>query len=307
MYLSSGRFEQGVSTQGVTTFVWRPGWQYDVAATRGADRRRRQCTGKRLLRTIFRVPKAVPLVNRAFAPPRRGDFGRKRWKWRLCVLTSKTWVLLLNPVKRREWRKWRVSRGQRHGLPKAPFFCSLKFGRALTSWAARKGTNLRWGTSKQHMKLQQPRNYDFRASQFDPPRSQSGNDRETTTSPPGHHWEANVALTTTAKLQQLRVNSREMTTFAESCSDRENATTVKWQVRNCTIAAKFASDFASLCGCCCFKCLLEVSDKGTNANLRFSAGSCGFLRFPAKICGFLRKSAFPKPKGPGRIKNTTTY
>ena len=30
-----------------------------------------------------------------------------------------------------------------------------------------------WGTSKQHMKLQQPRNYDFRVSQFDPPRSQS--------------------------------------------------------------------------------------------------------------------------------------
>ena len=78
-----------------------------------------------------------------------------------------------------------------------------------------------WGTSKQHMKLQQPRNYDFRVSQFDPPRSQSGNDRETTTSPPGHHSEANVALTTTAKLQQLRVNSREMTTFAESCNDRE--------------------------------------------------------------------------------------
>ena len=73
-----------------------------------------------------------------------------------------------------------------------------------------------WGTSKQHMKLQQPRNYDFRVSQFDPPRSQSGNDRETTTSPTGHHREANVALSTTAKLQQLRVNSREMTTFAES-------------------------------------------------------------------------------------------
>ena len=35
-----------------------------------------------------------------------------------------------------------------------------------------------WGTSKQHMKLQQPRNYDFRVSQFDPPSSRSGNDRE---------------------------------------------------------------------------------------------------------------------------------
>ena len=78
-----------------------------------------------------------------------------------------------------------------------------------------------WGASKQRMKLQQPRNYDFRVSRFDPPRSQSGNDRETTTSPPGHHWEANVALTTTAKLQPLRVNSREMTTFPESWNDRE--------------------------------------------------------------------------------------
>ena len=34
--------------------------------------------------------------------------------------------------------------------------------------------------------------------------------------------------------------------------------------------------------------------KGTNANLRFSAGFCGFLQLPAKISGFLRKSAFPK-------------
>ena len=34
--------------------------------------------------------------------------------------------------------------------------------------------------------------------------------------------------------------------------------------------------------------------KGTNANLRFSAGSSGFLRFPAKICGFLQKSALLK-------------
>ena len=71
------------------------------------------------------------------------------------------------------------------------------------------------------MKLQQPRNYDFRVPQFDPPRSQSGNDCGTTTSPLGHHREANVALTTTAKLQQLRVNSREMTTFAESCNNPE--------------------------------------------------------------------------------------
>ena len=42
-----------------------------------------------------------------------------------------------------------------------------------------------------------------------------------TTSPPDHHREARIALTTTAKLQQLRANSREVTTFAESCNDRE--------------------------------------------------------------------------------------
>ena len=61
--------------------------------------------------------------------------------------------------------------------------------------------------------------------------SQSGNDREKTTSPPGHHWEEKIALTTTAELQQPRANSREMATFAELCSDPRNATTVKWQVR----------------------------------------------------------------------------
>ena len=32
-----GTFKQEVSKQGVTTFAWRPGSQYDVAATRGAD------------------------------------------------------------------------------------------------------------------------------------------------------------------------------------------------------------------------------------------------------------------------------
>ena len=51
---------------------------------------------------------------------------------------------------------------------------------------------------------------------FNLPRPQSGNDREMTTSPPGHHWEAMVALTTTSKLQQLRANNSEMTTCTES-------------------------------------------------------------------------------------------
>ena len=78
-----------------------------------------------------------------------------------------------------------------------------------------------WGASKQHLKLQQPRNYDFRVSLFNLPRSRIGNDREMTTSPPGHHREAKTALTTTAKLTTLRANNREMTAFAESCNNRE--------------------------------------------------------------------------------------
>ena len=107
-----------------------------------------------------------------------------------------------------------------------------------------------WGSSKQHMKLQQPRNYDFRVSQFDPPRSQSGNDRETTTKVATTvkqrllHLaiiEAQmITLTTTAKLQQLRINSREMTTFAASCNDREmqrprsdKLETAQFKLHNC--------------------------------------------------------------------------
>ena len=35
--INLGTFKQGVSKQGVMTFAWRPGSQYDVAATRGAD------------------------------------------------------------------------------------------------------------------------------------------------------------------------------------------------------------------------------------------------------------------------------
>ena len=50
------------------------------------------------------------------------------------------------------------------------------------------------------------------------------------------------------------------------------------KVRNCTIAANTASDFASLCGCCRFKCLLEVSDTsfrgvGPPSRAPYSVGS----------------------------------
>ena len=74
------------------------------------------------------------------------------------------------------------------------------------------------GNPKQHIKLQQPRNYDFWMFQFNLLGTQGGTSREMTTSPPGHYWEGTVALTTAAKLQQVRANSREMT----------------WQVKNST-------------------------------------------------------------------------
>ena len=63
-----------------------------------------------------------------------------------------------------------------------------------------------------------------------------GNGPEMTTFPSGHNREANIALATTAKLQQLRTNSREMTTFAE------------------------LHEILSLYGCCRLKCLYDVSE-----------------------------------------------
>ena len=56
----------------------------------------------------------------------------------------------------------------------------------------------------------QPRNYDFGMFRFNLLGPQGGNSREMTTSSRGHHWEATLTLTTAAKLQQFRANSREM-------------------------------------------------------------------------------------------------
>ena len=86
-----------------------------------------------------------------------------------------------------------------------------------------------WGTSKQHMKWQQPWNYDCWVSQFRLPRSQSGNDREMTTSPPGYHWEEKLHSQRpprVTKLQQLRASSREWRLLQNlamtvTCNDRE--------------------------------------------------------------------------------------
>ena len=93
----------------------------------------------------------------------------------------------------------------------------------------------KWGNPKQPMKLQQPRNYDFWMFQFNLLGSQGGNSREMTTSPLDHYWEVAVALTTAAKLQKVRANSREMT------SQKLNEEHETWR--------RF------MAACCRFKCL----------------------------------------------------
>ena len=90
-----------------------------------------------------------------------------------------------------------------------PTKCRPKLGFELLQLFSAQGGD--WGNPRQPMKLHQPRNYDFEVFQFNLLVSQGGNSREMTTSPPGHHWEATVALTTAAKLLQFRANSREMT------------------------------------------------------------------------------------------------
>ena len=101
-----------------------------------------------------------------------------------------------------------------------------------------------------------------------------------------------------------------------------NATTVKQQLRNSTIATWVARDFASLYGCCRFKCLSEVSEQccatrtaviglrwrartsnilipgKTNANLWFSVVSSVSLRLPWDIVGIYRGQ---KPL-PGKLR-----
>ena len=74
-----------------------------------------------------------------------------------------------------------------------------------------------------------------------------------TTSPPGHLREAKIALTMTAKLQQLRANSHEMTTFAEACNDREMQRPRSDKLETAQLLQNLVRDFASLYGCCRFK------------------------------------------------------
>ena len=70
----------------------------------------------------FGVQETVLLVNRAFVPPKRGGFWRKRRKWRISALTSKTRALLLKGCENDENGGCPAGKGmvyQRHR------FCSL--------------------------------------------------------------------------------------------------------------------------------------------------------------------------------------
>ena len=94
------------------------------------------------------------------------------------------------------------------------------------------------GTSKQHMKIRQPRNYDFRVSQFNIPRSQSGNDHEMTDD--FSTWPSLRLANCThndRQLEQLRANSVKWRLL------QNLATTAKWQARSSTIAAKICMRF----------------------------------------------------------------
>ena len=93
------------------------------------------------------VPQTVPLVNRAFVPCQEEGCDENGTKWQIYVLTSTTRLCCSDPMKRRKWRKWRASRGQRYGLPKAWLFCSLTeriaslHGCALFSFRPSRKTN----------------------------------------------------------------------------------------------------------------------------------------------------------------------
>ena len=84
-----------------------------------------------------------------------------------------------------------------------------------------------------------------------------------------------------------------MTTFAESCNDREMQCPWSDKLEAAQlIAVTFASDFASLCGSCRFKCLLEVSEVVVvasdvlNRGSRFEANRIATCPQPFQIARF---------------------
>ena len=80
----------------------------------------------------IRVPKTVLLVNRAFVPPEKGGFWRKWRKWRICILTSKTRALLLEPRETTKMTKMA-------GVPRARAW----FTKSTVSWTPKCHTKTR--------------------------------------------------------------------------------------------------------------------------------------------------------------------
>ena len=71
------------------------------------------------------VQETVLLVNRAFVPPKKMGFWRKRRKWRICVLTSKTRALLLKPREATKLTKMAGVPQAKAWFTKGTVFCSL--------------------------------------------------------------------------------------------------------------------------------------------------------------------------------------
>ena len=158
------------------------------------------------LRQRFHVGKFANISSCVLGFSARGS-SRKCVHWRGSFWKKFLWDLQEKITsKHRKTQNKALRRGSWTTLSQRPLFffsCWKQYGlsridlRISTPMASL--TPTLWDTSKQHMKLQQPRNYDFRVSQFALPRSRSGNDREMTTSSFGHPWNSRSAFTITAK------------------------------------------------------------------------------------------------------------
>ena len=114
------------------------------------------------------------------------------------TLATVLWVPLIGPGFRAPGKADLPGTLARHCLDLVPTFRAGYFSKSAVPAFL--------GNPKQHMKLQQPRNYDFGMFQFNFLGPQ-GDDFSTRPSLRGNSF----ALTTAAKLQQFRANSCEMT------------------------------------------------------------------------------------------------
>ena len=81
------------------------------------------------------VQETVLLVNRVFVPPKRGGFWRKRRKWRICVLASKTRALLLRPRETTKMTKMAgVPQAKAWFTKSTVFFLFPEFGGSQRFW-----------------------------------------------------------------------------------------------------------------------------------------------------------------------------